>query len=172
MSAVSEIRAQPAASASLRDTKGGPSADDARERDGCFGAIAPSLDALRPSPRSADRVVPPLRGASPSASLTASPGATRLCRVPELPPSGRTRYGVASCRTRPAGEWWRSRHLRRWHSADPAAKLLTEPSQMASPAAMARRCGPDTTVPDWRERLFCSQCGSHDTDMVTTGECR
>jgi hypothetical protein len=33
-------------------------------------------------------------------------------------------------------------------SADPAAKLLTEPSQMASPAEMARRYGPETPVPD------------------------
>jgi hypothetical protein len=65
-------------------------------------------------------------------------------------------------------------------SADPAAKLLTEPSQMASPAEMARRYGPQTPVPDWRERLVCSRCGSrrrrlslrerHDVDMVVTGE--
>ena len=57
-------------------------------------------------------------------------------------------------------------------SADPAAKLLTEPSQMASPAEMARRYGPETTVPEWRKRLVCSRCGSHDTDMVVTGERR
>jgi hypothetical protein len=37
-------------------------------------------------------------------------------------------------------------------SADPAAKLLTEPSQMASPAEMARRYGPETPVPEWRKR--------------------
>jgi hypothetical protein len=24
------------------------------------------------------------------------------------------------------------------------------------------------TVPDWRERLVCSQCGSHDINMVVT----
>jgi hypothetical protein len=37
------------------------------------------------------------------------------------------------------------------------------------PAEMARRYGPDTTVPDWRKRLFCSRCGSHDTDTVVSG---
>jgi Zn finger protein HypA/HybF involved in hydrogenase expression len=37
------------------------------------------------------------------------------------------------------------------------------------PAEMAQRYGPETTVPDWRKRLVCSQCGSHDTDMVVTG---
>jgi hypothetical protein len=57
-------------------------------------------------------------------------------------------------------------------SADPAAKLLTEPSQMAAPAEMARRYGPETPVADWHKRLVCSQCGSHDTDMVVTGERR
>ena len=45
-------------------------------------------------------------------------------------------------------------------SVDPAAKLLTEPSQMASPAEMARRYGPDIPVPNWRDRLVCSRCGS------------
>ena len=34
-------------------------------------------------------------------------------------------------------------------SAHPAAKLLTEPSQMASPAEMARLCGPEPPVPEW-----------------------
>jgi hypothetical protein len=57
-------------------------------------------------------------------------------------------------------------------SGDPAAKLLTEPSQMASPAEMARRYGPETAVLDWHKRLVCSRCGSHDTDMVVTGERR
>jgi hypothetical protein len=37
------------------------------------------------------------------------------------------------------------------------------------PAEMARRYGPETTVPDWSKRLVCSRCGSHDTDMVVTG---
>jgi hypothetical protein len=43
---------------------------------------------------------------------------------------------------------------------------------MASPAEMAERYGPDIPVPDWRERLVCSHCGSRDTDMVVTGERR
>jgi hypothetical protein len=34
---------------------------------------------------------------------------------------------------------------------------------------MAERYGPETTVPDWRNRLVCSRCGSRDTDMVVTG---
>jgi len=33
-----------------------------------------------------------------------------------------------------------------------------------------RRYGAEMTVPDWRERLVCSQCGSRDIDMVVTGE--
>jgi hypothetical protein len=28
------------------------------------------------------------------------------------------------------------------------------------------------TVPDWRERLVCSKCGSREIDMVVTGEQR
>jgi hypothetical protein len=40
------------------------------------------------------------------------------------------------------------------------------------PAAMARQYGPETPVPDWHKRLVCSHCGSHDTDMVVTGERR
>jgi hypothetical protein len=38
-------------------------------------------------------------------------------------------------------------------SADPAAKLLMEPSQMASPAEMPRRYGREPPVPDWHKRL-------------------
>ena len=34
------------------------------------------------------------------------------------------------------------------------------------PAEMAQRYGAATTVPDWRERLICSQCGSRQIDMV------
>ena len=45
-------------------------------------------------------------------------------------------------------------------SADPAAKLLTEPSQMASPAEMAERYGPGTTVPEWHNRLIGSVAGA------------
>jgi hypothetical protein len=37
------------------------------------------------------------------------------------------------------------------------------------PAEMARRYGAETTVPDWRERLMCSQCGSRQIDMVVSG---
>ena len=35
----------------------------------------------------------------------------------------------------------------------------TEPE----PAEMAERYGPETTVPEWRERLVCSRCGSRDS---------
>jgi len=41
-----------------------------------------------------------------------------------------------------------------------------------NPVETARRFGADTTIPDWRKRLVCSRCGSHDTDMVVTGERR
>ena len=37
------------------------------------------------------------------------------------------------------------------------------------PAEMAERYGAETTVPEWRERLICSKCGSRDVDMVVTG---
>jgi hypothetical protein len=37
------------------------------------------------------------------------------------------------------------------------------------PAEMAERYGAETTVPDWRRRLVCSQCGSRNVDMVVTG---
>ena len=37
------------------------------------------------------------------------------------------------------------------------------------PAEMAERYGAETTVPDWRERLVCSRCGSRNVDMVVTG---
>jgi len=39
-------------------------------------------------------------------------------------------------------------------------------------AEMAQQYGAETTVPDWRERLICSQCGSRETDMVVTGQRR
>jgi hypothetical protein len=32
----------------------------------------------------------------------------------------------------------------------------------------ARRYGPETTVPDWRKRLVCSRCGSHE---ILLAEC-
>ena len=31
---------------------------------------------------------------------------------------------------------------------------------------MAQRYGAETTVPDWRERLGCSRCGSRRVDVV------
>ncbi|MBV8400521.1 MAG: hypothetical protein JOZ17_17545 [Acetobacteraceae bacterium] len=37
------------------------------------------------------------------------------------------------------------------------------------PAELARRYGADMPVPDWRERLVCSRCGSRQVDMVVTG---
>jgi len=37
------------------------------------------------------------------------------------------------------------------------------------PPTMAARYGAETTVPDWRERLVCSKCGSREIDMVVTG---
>jgi hypothetical protein len=44
----------------------------------------------------------------------------------------------------------------------------TEPD----PAAMAKRYGGDTTIPEWRERLVCGACGSRQVDFVVTGERR
>jgi hypothetical protein len=40
------------------------------------------------------------------------------------------------------------------------------------PVEQARRYGAATTLPDWKERLVCSGCGSHDIDMVVTGTAR
>jgi hypothetical protein len=37
------------------------------------------------------------------------------------------------------------------------------------PAEMAQRYGAEMTVPDWRERLVCSRCGSRNLDMVVSG---
>jgi hypothetical protein len=37
------------------------------------------------------------------------------------------------------------------------------------PAEMAQRYGAETPVPDWRERLVCSRCGSRQIDMVVSG---
>jgi DNA-directed RNA polymerase subunit RPC12/RpoP len=36
------------------------------------------------------------------------------------------------------------------------------------PAEMVERYGADMAVPQWRERLVCSACGSRDLDMVVT----
>jgi Zn finger protein HypA/HybF involved in hydrogenase expression len=40
------------------------------------------------------------------------------------------------------------------------------------PAEHARRYGAGTIVPDWRQRLVCSRCGSHEIDLVATGTMR
>jgi hypothetical protein len=34
---------------------------------------------------------------------------------------------------------------------------------------MAERYGAETTVPEWRERLVCSRCGSRNIDMLVIG---
>jgi hypothetical protein len=39
-----------------------------------------------------------------------------------------------------------------------------------NPAEMAERYGAELAVPDWRERLVCSQCGGRQVDMVATGK--
>jgi hypothetical protein len=81
-------------------------ADDTRKRGGCPCAL--------------DRVVPPLRGA------------TRLCRVPGMPPSGRTRYGVTSCR-------------QRWHKCRRNGETMwprDSRSRLARAKARDPRCGP------------------------------
>ena len=36
------------------------------------------------------------------------------------------------------------------------------------PAEQAERHGAETPVPEWRERLVCSACGSRDVDMVVS----
>jgi hypothetical protein len=36
-------------------------------------------------------------------------------------------------------------------------------------AEMAQRYGANTAVPEWRERLMCSKCGSRNVDMVVSG---
>jgi hypothetical protein len=37
------------------------------------------------------------------------------------------------------------------------------------PAEMVERHGAEMTVPDWRKRLVCSECGSRRVDMVVSG---
>jgi hypothetical protein len=34
---------------------------------------------------------------------------------------------------------------------------------------LARLRATETTVPEWRERLVCSACGTRNADMVVTG---
>jgi hypothetical protein len=36
-------------------------------------------------------------------------------------------------------------------------------------ADQSERYGAEMPVPEWRERLVCSKCGSRDIDMVVTG---
>ena len=43
------------------------------------------------------------------------------------------------------------------------------PQAEPDPAAMAARYGAELTVPEWRERLVCSQCGSRNVDSVVSG---
>jgi hypothetical protein len=40
------------------------------------------------------------------------------------------------------------------------------------PAELAERYGAGVSVPDWRDRLVCSRCGSREVDMVLTGQRR
>jgi hypothetical protein len=47
---------------------------------------------------------------------------------------------------------------------DPAEQITS-----AMFTEMAQRYGAETTVPDWRERLVCSKCGSRQVDMVVSG---
>ena len=49
---------------------------------------------------------------------------------------------------------------------------ISEGGTSADPVEMARRYGPETPFAELRERLVCSCCGSHDVDMVVTGERR
>jgi Zn finger protein HypA/HybF involved in hydrogenase expression len=37
------------------------------------------------------------------------------------------------------------------------------------PAVMAERYGAEMSVPEWRARLVCAQCGSRRVDMVVSG---
>jgi Zn finger protein HypA/HybF involved in hydrogenase expression len=36
-------------------------------------------------------------------------------------------------------------------------------------AEQSERYGAEMPIPEWRERLVCSKCGSRDIDMVVTG---
>ena len=72
----------------------------------------------------------------------------------------------------PAGEWWRNRHLRRWHKC----RSRCEAPDGAIADGFASRNGatirPGDPVPNWHGRLVCSRCGSRTVDMVVTGERR
>ena len=39
------------------------------------------------------------------------------------------------------------------------------------PVEQAQRYGAEMPVPEWRERLVCSACGSRDVDMVARVKC-
>ena len=45
-------------------------------------------------------------------------------------------------------------------------------SGRTGPRRMAERYGAEMTVPDWKSRLVCGQCGSRRVDMVVSGERR
>ena len=53
-----------------------------------------------------------------------------------------------------------NRLCKAWHQVEPDA------------AETAQRYGAETTVPEWRDRLVCSRCGSRAVDMVVTGTAR
>ena len=38
-----------------------------------------------------------------------------------------------------------------------------------NPVEMAERYGAEMSVPDWKSRLVCGQCGSRRVDMVVSG---
>jgi len=80
-------------------------------------------------------------GSSSGASPSGEPRLRRASRLRREP------YGFAGClecrhQVEPATASLRADEG--GTGADPAAKLLTEPSHMASPAEMARRYGPET----------------------------
>ena len=41
-----------------------------------------------------------------------------------------------------------------------------------NPTERAQRYGAEMTLPDWRERLVCSECGCREVDVVVTGTAR
>src|ERR1700740_1350034 len=53
--------------------------------------------------------------------------------------------------------------------ADRLVAVMPAPSRARSPPRLVARYGAEMTVPDWRERLVCSKCGSREIDMVVTG---
>jgi hypothetical protein len=53
--------------------------------------------------------------------------------------------------------------------ADCVMQGLRSSGRAPDPAEMAARCGAETPVLDWREKLVCSKCGGRHVDMVVTG---